>query len=130
MIIIGWNCRGLGRSRAVRALCDLVSSHKPSILGLSETKLTSKEWDTLRVELDYQNCCSVNCIGRSGGLVILWKSDVNVVLNSYNRFHIDATVNSGSSFHITLFYGNPRVDKRRDSWDLLRVLALDGIWRF
>lgn len=37
MKIISWNCRGLGNARAVRALGDLVKSHKPNILFLLET---------------------------------------------------------------------------------------------
>lgn len=130
MIVIGWNCRGLGRPRAVRALQDLISSNNLSIVGLSETKLNSKAWDMLRVKIGFQNCLSVSCKGRSGGMALLWKSDIDVVIKSYSSYHIDATVNSASSFHITLFYGHPRTEKRKESWDLLQSLAktTDGPW--
>lgn len=122
MIINGWNYRGLGRPRAVRALCGLTSSYNPSILGLSETKLSSKTCDMLRVTLGFQNCFAVDSKGRSGGLALLWKSDIEVEICSYNNYHIDALVMSSSPYRITLFYGNPRMDKRKESWDLLRLL--------
>jgi len=37
MIILSWNCRGLGEPRTVPALCDLIRIHKPDIIFLSET---------------------------------------------------------------------------------------------
>lgn len=128
MNVIGWNCRVLGRPQAVRALRDLISSHSPSIVGLSETKSTSKQWDTLRVKMGFQNCFSVNCTcTRSGGLALLWKSDIDIEICSYSKFHVDAFVKSPNSFRFTLFYGHPRVDKRKESWDLLRLLAQNWV---
>ncbi|CAM8910773.1 unnamed protein product [Rhodiola kirilowii] len=38
MKLLSWNCRGVGGPRAVRSLCDVVRPHRPSILGLIETK--------------------------------------------------------------------------------------------
>lgn len=68
--------------------------------------------------------------GRSGGLALLRKAEVNVSILSYFNFHIDAMVENTPSFRLTLFYGNPRVDRRMKSWDLLRTLnkRSDGPW--
>ena len=47
--------------------------------------------------------------GRSGGIAMLWESDLNVELKSYTRYHIDAVVIdpiSGFKWRITGFYGN------------------------
>lgn len=84
-------------------------------MGLSEAKSSSKEWDTLRVKVGFQNCFSVNCIGRSEGLALLWKPDVDVIICSYSNFHIDVVIRNSTPFRITLFYGNPRVYKRKES---------------
>lgn len=55
MSLISWNCHGLDRPLAVRALLDPCQSHRPQILGLIETKLRARDWELLRVKLGYQN---------------------------------------------------------------------------
>lgn len=114
MKLIGWNCRGLGQPRTVRALQDLVRTEKPSILGLIETKLGSKDWDYLRIKLGFSYCFVVNNCGRSGGLALLWNPETDVTVISYSKFHIDAIVRTVHTFRVTLFYGHPRVEKRKE----------------
>lgn len=62
-------------------------------MGLSETKIKSDEWDMLRVKLGFHNCFSISCRGRSGGLALLWRTNIVVDIRSYSNFHIDAIVN-------------------------------------
>lgn len=125
MSILGWNCRGLDRSRTVKALKDLVSFHRPTLIGLCETKLCARKWDSLRVVIGYRNCFSVNCTGRSGGLALLWNQDIDVTICSYSNSHIDVLVKGDTEFCFTIFYGNPRVDRKKKSWDLLCRLKRD-----
>lgn len=93
----------IGSAVRVRALKDLVSSHKPVIVGLSETKLSSKKWDSLRVYLGFQNCFSTSCIGKSGGLALLWSTEVDVTVRSFSRSHTDLNVEvqGESAFRLT-----------------------------
>jgi hypothetical protein len=37
----------------------------------------------------------VDSVGRSGGLVLLWKEDVNLNIQNYSRRHINALVKMG-----------------------------------
>lgn len=55
-------------------------------------------------------------------MTLLWNSDAEVMLLSYSNYHIDVKVRGTVKFRLTLFYGNPRVDKRKDSWSLLKTL--------
>jgi exonuclease III len=41
MKLLAWNCRGLGRGTAARALRSLIRTHKPDLLFLCETKLSA-----------------------------------------------------------------------------------------
>lgn len=85
MSCISWNCLGLGRPRAVRALKDLIRPHKPMILGLIETKLKVTEWDLLRVTLGFKCCFAVGSRGCAGGLALLWNNESEVTLKSYSH---------------------------------------------
>uniref|UniRef100_A0A2N9GZ45 Reverse transcriptase zinc-binding domain-containing protein n=1 Tax=Fagus sylvatica TaxID=28930 RepID=A0A2N9GZ45_FAGSY len=69
------------------------------------------------------------CVQRyhtGGGLAMLWFDQVDVVVSTYSRNHIDARVvkkSSGTGFHVTGFSGNPETHKRKESWALLKHLS-------
>ncbi|CAM8896820.1 unnamed protein product [Rhodiola kirilowii] len=127
MSIISWNCRGVGGPRAVRSLCDVVNSYRPSILGLIETKKADGDWELLRYKLGFRGCFSVSSQGRSGGLALLWGEDFDVTLVNYSSNHIDVEVKGTSTFYLSLFYGEPRTQDRIHSWSLLRRLRRDQV---
>ncbi|CAM8901772.1 unnamed protein product [Rhodiola kirilowii] len=122
MKIISWNCRGVGGPRAVRALCDVTRSHRPSIIGLIETKKAGDNWESLKLKLGFRGCFAVGSQGRSGGLALLWEEGLKVVLMSYSTSHIDVLVKGEHEFYLTLFYGHPKLQERTQSWELLRRL--------
>ncbi|CAM8913033.1 unnamed protein product [Rhodiola kirilowii] len=130
MSIISWNCRGVGGPRAVRSIFDVVKTHRPSILGLIETKKSDADWNFLRCKLGFSGCLPVASQGRSGGLVLMWTEDVEVDLNNLSSYHIDVEVRglADYEFQLTLLYGRPRADDRMESWNLLRRLRIGLGW--
>lgn len=46
----------------------------------------------VRVRLKYCNCLTINKMGRSGGLALLWSKDINISVFSYSVNHIDVMV--------------------------------------
>ena len=50
MIILSWNCRGLGNLRAVEVLSYLMREKAPKVLFLMETKQTVKEMKWIQNE--------------------------------------------------------------------------------
>ncbi|CAM8995263.1 unnamed protein product [Rhodiola kirilowii] len=123
MSLIAWNCRGLGTPLAIRALKDVVKSSKAQIVGLVETKATQKRCEVVRTKLGFNCCFSVPARGRSGGLALFWNNNADVTVNNYSSFHIDFTVQSTSTFRVTLFYGAPTPALRARSWELIRQLS-------
>lgn len=71
---------------------------------------------------------SVDKVGRSGGLAILWKHPFDRTVTRYSSNFIDVEVckKHGPIWRLTGFYGYPGSGRRRDSWDLLRTLARDN----
>ena len=65
MSLLCINCQGLGKPQAVKDLCELIGVHKPSLVFLSETKLTTAEMHIVinKVEGAY-----------GGGSGVLWTS--------------------------------------------------------
>lgn len=71
MSSLSWNCRGLGNPRTVQVLVDLVKVHKPCFIFLYETLSWRARLDSTRVRLGYKGLFSVDCVGHSGGLVLM-----------------------------------------------------------
>jgi hypothetical protein len=52
--------------------------------------------ELIRIKLGFDNLFVVDCVGRSGGLALFWKSDTPVQIQNYRRRHINVVINSGS----------------------------------
>lgn len=125
MSYLSWNCRGIGSPRTARVLKDLIKVHQPSFVFLMETLTFSNKIEELRVKFGFDYCFSVDRVGRSGGLTILWKSSLSCEVISYSSNHIDVvfSVNNVQDWRLSCFYGYLERARRRDSWHLLRHLA-------
>lgn len=67
----------------------------------------------------------------SGGLVLLWKSDIDIQILSSNKNFIDILISyKGTSFNGTFVYGAPDILSRRAVWNSLEDIALtrDSAW--
>ena len=56
--------------------------------------------------------------GKSGGIAMLWESDLNVELKSFTMYHIDSVVTDPTSafkWRIIGFYGNSDTNWRKES---------------
>jgi exonuclease III len=128
MKILAWNCRGLGKPHAVRALQQLLKVHSPDMVFLSETKLCESD-PNLKSKLCFNilpNYLLVNCGKqngkRSGGLAMIWKSDVNLTILDHNERYIDCYINCPSnniSWYATGFYGFSTHNEKHKSCDII-----------
>jgi exonuclease III len=92
MNLLSWNCRRVGSPRRVRDLYQLVKENHPNILFLLETKCQKNKLELLRVKMGYGGLFVVDPVGRSGGLVLFWRDDVNLEIQNFSRRHINSII--------------------------------------
>lgn len=76
MKLLSWNCRGLGSPRAVRLFGDLLKSHNPDFVFLSETLVETKVIKEVVDKFGFFDFFAVDRVGRGGGLAVTWKRAV------------------------------------------------------
>ncbi|KAL0411141.1 UNVERIFIED_CONTAM: putative mitochondrial protein [Sesamum latifolium] len=128
MSILCWNCQGVGGPWTVRGLGEYIKTHHPSLVFLAETKCKSSRIELLKRKWNMFGY-SVDSIGKSGGLALLWEKSVSVQLQSFSATHIDVSIqtnNDPSPWRLTDFYGSPDAGKRMEFWNLLRTLHMQS----
>ena len=102
----------------------MVNKEEPILVFLTETKL-KKDWlELIKEKCRMKNCFVVPSIGNSGGLILLWKDDLRVDVQTFSQNHTDAWVDGGELgwWHFTGFYGHLDTAKRLESWAKLKQL--------
>jgi hypothetical protein len=117
------NYQGLGLASAVGELRDLVWSLNPTVVFLSKTKLNSKAIDQLKWSMGFTHGVAVNSKEKSGGLALLWKDRVEVSVQPWCQYYIDAKIKWGDfEWRFTGIYGEPRKELCQKTWDVMRYL--------
>ncbi|KAL5767157.1 hypothetical protein ACOSQ2_013940 [Xanthoceras sorbifolium] len=122
--ILCWNVRGLGSPRAFLALRKVIRKQSPNLVFLFETRLKGDWAARVKVQLGFSGGLHVDCVGKSGGLMLLWNDVWDVSVLSFSRGHIDVVIKMENNlkWRFTGFYGCPVPSHRTDSWELLRRL--------
>jgi hypothetical protein len=94
---------------------------------LSETLVHANKISEIKNKLNFEESFAVDRTGRSGGLALLWRNKINCRIINYSQNYINVEIGQEGrrSWRFTSFYGYPKHDRRRDSWNLLRMLAQD-----
>ena len=126
MNCISWNCRGLGKSRAILELTEMVKKYYPNMVFLMETRSKERYLKNLCRKLDMENLFIVPRHNTGGGLALYWKKELNLQVLNSSPTYIDAVVNPGvdDAWRFTGFYGDPVTANREHSWALLKHLCL------
>ncbi|KAB2021692.1 hypothetical protein ES319_D07G157900v1, partial [Gossypium barbadense] len=125
MKFLSWNCRGMGSPATIRELKQLLVANRPDIIFLCETKMNAIEFQKVQTRCRMQNGLVVNSDGRSGGLALMWKDELDVTIKSYSKHHIDSIVKLGCTKTIRVmgYYGHANPSERNSSWNMLRSVG-------
>lgn len=130
MRTIAWNHRGLRNGAVVCGLLNVQKEEDPDILFLSETKLDKQRIEGLRWKLGLTNMISKDYEGRSGGLPIFWRKEINLHVCGISRLYIDAEVTEEDGFlwRLTCFYGEPSTKKKTLSCEMIKMSKREMNW--
>lgn len=81
--------------------------------------------------MGYDQQITVDPVGLSGGLALMWKYSYKVVMLECDKRLIDLKVSYGSMvFFLTCVYGDPVTARRKVVWDRLENIGLlrDEAW--
>ncbi|MBA0864084.1 hypothetical protein Goshw_029759 [Gossypium schwendimanii] len=101
MKIFSWNCRGVGNPATVREMKQLLIANGPGVVFLYETKIHSNSFSRIRSIYRMEGCLAVSSGGKSGGLALLWREGVKVVVQNYSNYHIDSLITLDRSVVVT-----------------------------
>jgi hypothetical protein len=79
---------------------------KPKMVFLLETKLQQNKMEVIKAKASFDNVFTMDCVGRSGGLALLWNNEEGVKIQNYNHHHIDEIakpLNEGETWKFTGF---------------------------
>lgn len=127
MDIVCWNCRGALNLFFNNSVQDLVQNFSPTILIISETKVSGARAKAITDRLPFDGAIHANNIGLTGGLWVLWNSgQIEVTALSSTEQEIHAVVKDlswGTSWLLSAIYASPRYAKRKLLWENLTTVA-------
>lgn len=92
--------------------------------------MSASRSSNLRWRLGFRNCLAVDSDGLSGGLALFGMNQQMFLCSpTQGERYIDVIVAEDPSsvpWRATFVYGEPRVEKRKDMWELMRSLC--GEW--
>ncbi|KAF7131796.1 hypothetical protein RHSIM_Rhsim09G0065000 [Rhododendron simsii] len=126
MLILTWNCQGIGRTLTSQALGDMVRRNRPSIVFLMETKNNKVKLETIRRRLNFEFSSYVDPEGLAGGTALWWNKDISVEVDFSNKNLVHTVLYDkaeSSSWAATFVYGCPSCAGKEKVWNELRGIA-------
>lgn len=127
-----WNCRGAGGRALPRLLQDLRRQHGFHFLALLETRQNGSKTQALASRLKFNSAVIVEAQGFKGGIWCFWDTtlDFEVLVTTTQLIHGVLHSPSQPDCYVTVVYGSPHLQSRRDLWLYLRQIggAIQGPW--
>ena len=105
-------------------LAEMVLAKDPSIVFLAKTWADEVRLKDVKRKIQFKNIFVSPRTSRGGGLVLFWRSSIDILVEGSDKNHIDMIINKNkeTDWHFTGFYGEPDTQKWIKYWNLLRTL--------
>ena len=124
MNTIAWNCEGAGADLTKEHLHELFHCFLPRFLFLSETKNNRSFLQNVQVSFGYDHVCTVDPVGRSGGLALFYMDDPSVTILYTDAHMIDIETRlEGHTIFMTFVYGDPVIRYQDLVWEGLSRMS-------
>ena len=125
MSCLAWNCRELGNLHTGRKLMEIVWAKDHSVVFLVETLTDEARLEFIQNIIILYHRWVVSRVGKSGGLILYWRSSIYLTIKGSDRNYIDAVIDKDleSEWRLTGFYGELETTRRNEAWDKLRSLS-------
>lgn len=124
MRLLSWNCRGLGGPFTVSQLKESVRLNLPDMIFLCESKQYKGFIGTVCKRLKFGNKWEVRePIGRKGGMMVAWTSNVEVKQLRISDFRIEMLLTiaaEGLELWIIWVYASTEEHERKNQWEFLK----------
>jgi hypothetical protein len=89
----------------------MLKQKRPILVFLMENKIRKNKMEVIRCKLNYTSMFVVDCVGRSGGMALLWGDEVFVEVQNFSQRQINGLVKISEfaeSWQFKGFLGTPR----------------------
>lgn len=107
MSVLLWNARGVSRKWFKRNIKQLLKDHTPDIVVITETRVSKSNAEELVESLPYNSFETVEPMGFTGGIIILWNKGINtfnIVSKDLRALHGVVHVNNKPPFFFFLLF--------------------------
>ncbi|WZZ14821.1 hypothetical protein YC2023_107910 [Brassica napus] len=113
-----WNCRGANKFQFRRSIRYLVKKFSTNILAVFETHAGGAAAGRICQGLGFENSFRVDACGKSGGLWLLWRSEIGEleVVKSSDQFIYARVGNETEAINLIVVYAAPTPIHRRGLW--------------
>ena len=100
---------------------ELVRANDLFVVFLAKTLTDEARLEFIKNSINFDHRWVVPKVRCSGGLVLYWRSTINLTIKGLDKNFIDAVIDKGleSEWRLTGFYGEPEIARSFEAWDKL-----------
>eukprot|EP00253_Pinus_taeda_P014197 PITA_14197 len=126
MILVSWNCRGVGSPLKLKAIKDLLKQEQPDLLLIQETKISAQDFQQQSQNFKTFTRVSIGSEGASGGIGKIWNKNKWEITNSqFCNWWVRTDLKNKGSQEIYYIYNIYAPNHHRDKGHCWETISSD-----